>query len=140
MSTNPALGAGAGQRRQHISKPENIIRIPEPISSPCPVCGAATGAQCPADCPGAPPEPPPAGCVCEAYQANPPADRRLPALHQALHAAQTAYNALFDETSIALRDQPPGDYYYAARRAADQLDDAIRTIDQAIDDVSAGRI
>ena len=127
-----------GTRQQQISKPENIIRIPEPAYGPCPVRGAEAGAQCP----GAPPEPPPARCVCKSYEHNPPADRCLPALHQALHAAQTAYNALFDETCQALRDreQPPGDFYHAARRAADELDDAIRTIGQAIDDVPAGRI
>ena len=131
-----------GRRRPHVSKPENIVRIPESIYGPCPVCGAATGDQCPADCPGTPPAPPPARCVCESYEHNPPADRRLPALHQALHAAQTAYNALFDETCQALGDrkQPPGDFYHSARRAADELDDAIGTIGQTIDDVSAGRI
>lgn len=71
----------SGRRRPHISKPENIIRIPEPAYGPCPVCGAATGDQCPADCPGTPPAPPPARCVCESYEHNPLSHRHLPALH-----------------------------------------------------------
>ena len=123
-----------------IANTARIIHIPEPVYGPCPVCGAEEGAKCPVDCPGAPLEPHDEGCTCQSYDTNPPADRRLPALHQTLHAAQTAYDVLFGEIRTALRQQPTGDYRWIAQCAAEELDDAIKQLDRMIDDVAAGRI